>query len=158
MLAACEAVWCSALLVLYRCCCILLPWWWCCCCCGGPADAHCFHTLPSAPILCCCRCRCHCRERALVSQDPKTCVSADTAAGQIAAVINRSALPPSSARGAAAAAAGERGKWTPRQPPTWFLAAGNARLWWTMGVIQKLWGWPVNSLIQKAFKMDKKLE
>lgn len=97
-------------------------------------------------------------ERALVSQDPKTCVSADTAAGQIAAVINRSALPPSSARGAAAAAAGERGKWTPRQPPTWFLAAGNARLWWTMGVIQKLWGWPVNSLIQKAFKMDKKLE
>ena len=76
-----------------------------------------------------------------MSQDPKTVATAESTADQIAAVVNRSMLPP--ARGGAP------------PPPVWFLAGGNALQYWLIGLVQKLFGWPVNSMLAKKFGLDR---
>ena len=142
----------------------------------------------------------HCRLRVEMSQDPKTAMPAATAAGEIAAVVNASLLPPaapasaggyayttlaglggwaasalgrgSSSGGAPAsdatsAGGSEQGEgagaeppvWRARPPPGWFLAGGNARQFWLVGVAQKLLprGWPSNGLLAKKFGLDRPL-
>jgi hypothetical protein len=72
---------------------------------------------------------------------------AEQAADQVVAVINRSALVSSSRRSAI-------GAWRPRPPPTYFLVGGKALYYWAVGVVQKVFGWPVNGMIAKAFKLS----
>ena len=38
-----------------------------------------------------------------------------------------------------------------RAPPTWFFAGGRARMLWTLGLVQKTWGWPANNMFAKKF-------
>lgn len=49
--------------------------------------------------------------------------------------------------------------WRARPPPGWFLAGGNARQFWLVGVAQKLLprGWPSNGLLAKKFGLDRPL-
>ncbi len=39
--------------------------------------------------------------------------------------------------------------------PNWFFAGGNALSYWLMGWIQKLSGWPINSIMLKHFGLDR---
>ncbi len=50
--------------------------------------------------------------------------------------------------------------WRARPPPGWFLAGGNARQFWLIGVAQKLLpsGWPSNGLLAKKFGLSRPLQ
>ncbi|KAL4425272.1 hypothetical protein ABPG75_009288 [Micractinium tetrahymenae] len=79
--------------------------------------------------------------------------------GGAAASGNGSAFGSGSGEGEGAAAAGPP-VWRARPPPGWFLAGGNARQFWLVGVAQKLLprGWPTNGLLAKKFGLDRPLE
>ena len=42
-------------------------------------------------------------------------------------------------------------KSNPPSPPTWFFVGGKAKLFWSIGLIQKIFGWPSNALLSKKF-------
>lgn len=79
-------------------------------------------------------------------------MSSEAVADQVAAVINRSALPAQGGGGGGAAQ-----PWRPRPPPTSFFAGGAALFLWALGVVQKLLGWPVNGMLARRFGLDKPL-
>jgi hypothetical protein len=39
----------------------------------------------------------------------------------------------------------------PPKPPTWFFVGGKAKLFWSIGLIQKIFGWPSNAILSRKF-------
>ncbi|KAL4549026.1 hypothetical protein Ndes2526B_g04081 [Nannochloris sp. 'desiccata'] len=72
------------------------------------------------------------RMRAHMSQGDSA-VPATKAAGQILAVINKAM------------------KSNPPKPPTYFFCGGKAKLFWSIGVVQKIFGWPSNAILSRKF-------
>ena len=42
----------------------------------------------------------------------------------------------------------------PPAPPTWVFAGGKAWFFWTLGLMQKVMGWPANGMLARKFKLD----
>ena len=42
-------------------------------------------------------------------------------------------------------------KKNPPSPPTWFFVGGKAKLFWSIGLVQKIFGWPSNALLSRKF-------
>jgi len=76
------------------------------------------------------------RARANASQASSGAMPAETAAAQVMAVIDRQC------------------RMAGRRPPTWFFAGGRARMLWTLGLLQKTWGWPANRILAKTFGLE----
>lgn len=62
-------------------------------------------------------------------------VSAEVAAAQIVAVIEKTMRK------------------NPPFPPIWFFAGGKARTYWFVGLLQKVFGWPINAVMMKRFSL-----
>jgi short-subunit dehydrogenase len=74
------------------------------------------------------------RQRAQMSQAPGA-MPADAVAAQVDAVINKAMAR------------------DPPAPPTWFFAGGKAWVFWSLGLAQKVLGWPTNSILAKRFNL-----
>jgi len=72
------------------------------------------------------------RMRANMSQG-EAAVPAAKAARQVVAVIQKSL------------------KKNPPKPPRYFFCGGAARLFWSIGLVQKIFGWPSNALLSRKF-------
>ena len=72
------------------------------------------------------------RMRAHMSQ-AEGAVRAEKAANQIATVIEKAMRK------------------SPPSPPVWFFAGGKARTYWFIGLLQKIFGWPINAIMTKRF-------
>jgi hypothetical protein len=72
------------------------------------------------------------RMRAHMSQGDAA-VPAAKAAGEIVRVIQKSF------------------KRNPPRPPTWFFVGGKAKLLWSIGLVQKMFGWPSNIILSRKF-------
>jgi hypothetical protein len=63
------------------------------------------------------------------------------------------AIPAAKAAGQVLAVIQKAMKSNPPKPPTYFFCGGNARLLWSFGVVQKIFGWPSNVMLSKKFRL-----
>ena len=73
--------------------------------------------------------------RAHMSQGDAS-VPAAKAAGDILAVIQKAL------------------KSNPPNPPTYFFTGGKAKMFWSIGLVQKIFGWPSNALLSRKFGLS----